>query len=230
MAIQKGDFIKLTYTGRVDDRVFDTTDEETAREAGIHEPSASYGPVTIRIGNHHVILGLDEELDGKDVGDEGDVVVLPEKAFGDHDSRKVEAFNKNSFQEKPRKGMTLKVPDKGEGIVTDVIGNRVLIDFNHPLSGKTLTYHYRIEEEVDGIEDKMKGLIRLYAGRDMDARFEEGVLTIVLPAGINYDRRWVIWRSRVIREGFESIPEMNEITLVETFTRQEMEEKPSTSA
>lgn len=224
MAIQKGNFIKLTYTGRVGEKVFDTTDEEIAREAGIHEPSASYGPVTIRVGNHHVILGLDEELDGKEVGDEGEVMVPPEKAFGEHDPRKVEAFNKNSFQEKPRKGMTLKVPDKGEGIVTDVIGNRILIDFNHPLSGKTLTYQYRIEEKVEGIEEQMKGLIRLYAGRDMEVRFDDGILTIILPAGINYDRRWVIWRSRVIRDGFEAIPEMNEITLVETFSRQEMEE------
>jgi FKBP-type peptidyl-prolyl cis-trans isomerase SlyD len=58
----------------------------------------------------------------------------------------------------------------------------------------------------------------------MEISFSEGILTITLPPGINYDRRWVLWRSRVINEAFESIPDIREITLVETFTRQEKEE------
>jgi len=60
MAIQNGDFIRLIYTGKVDGAVFDTTDEEVAREAGIHNPEALYGPVTIRVGSQHVITGFDE--------------------------------------------------------------------------------------------------------------------------------------------------------------------------
>jgi len=73
MAIQNGDFIRLRYTGKVDGAVFDTTDEEVAREAGIHNPEALYGPVTIRVGSQHVIPGLDEALEGRDVGDEGEI-------------------------------------------------------------------------------------------------------------------------------------------------------------
>jgi len=79
--------------------------------------------------------------------------------------------------------MTLKVPDKGEGKVVDVIGNRVLIDFNHPLAGKTPSYWFCIEEHVTEPMDQVKGLIRLYAGRDMDVSLESGVLTIHLPLG-----------------------------------------------
>ena len=55
----------------------------------------------------------------------------------------------------------------------------------------------------------------------METAFAEGILTITLPPGINYDRRWVLWRSRVIGESLEHIPEINEITLVETFKRKE---------
>lgn len=224
MAIQKGDFIRLSYTGSVDGRVFDTTDEEVAKDAGIYNPEASYGPVTIRVGSHHVIMGLDEAVAGKESGDAGEVEIPPDKAFGAHDPAHVEAFNKNSFKEKPKKGMSLKVPDKGEGTVIDVIGNRVLIDFNHPLAGKTLTYSYSIDGTVEDEVEQMKGLIRLYAGRDMDVTLSSGTLTIQLPPGINYDRRWLLWRSRVIHEGFEHIPSIGEITLVETFTRPEKAE------
>jgi len=227
MAIQVGDFIRLIYTGRVDGKVFDTTDEQVAKDADIFNAEASYGPVTIRVGSHHVILGLDDALDGKAIGDEGEVEVPPEKAFGAHDPAHVEAFNKNSFKDKPKKGMPIKIPEKGEGTVVDVIGNRVLIDFNHPLAGKTLTYSFRIEGTVEDKEEQMKGLIKLYAGRDMDVTLSSGVLTIQLPPGIVYDRRWLLWRSRVIHEGFEHIPGIDEIILVESFKRPEKGETDS---
>ena len=219
MAIQKGDFIRLRYTGKVDGAVFDTTDEEVAREAGIHNPEALYGPVTIRVGSQHVITGLDEALEGRDVGDEGEIEIPPEKAFGPHDPSYVEAFNKNAFREKPKKGMTLNVPEKGEGKVVDVIGNRVLIDFNHQFAGKTPSYWFRIEEQVTEPMDQVRGLIRLYAGRDMDVSLESGVLTIHLPPGIIYDRRWLLWRSRIVQEAFSSIPGIERIVLEETFER-----------
>ncbi len=219
MSIKAGDFIRLSYTGRVDGKVFDTTDEDIAKSSEIFNPEASYGPVTIRVGSHHVILGLDEALEGRDVGEEGEVLVPSDKAFGLHDPARVEAFNKASFSEKPKKGISLKVPEKGEGTVVDIIGNRVLIDFNHPLAGKPLSYTFRIEGMVEGAVEQMKGLINLYAGRDMDVTLDGAVLTLHMPPGITYDRRWLLWRSRIIREGFDHIPGIDEITLVETFRR-----------
>ena len=66
MAIKDGDFIKLSYSGSVNENIFDTTDAAEAKSAGIHSPNAIYGPVTICVGQKHVILGLDEELVGKD--------------------------------------------------------------------------------------------------------------------------------------------------------------------
>ncbi len=219
MAIEEGNFVKISYTGSVDGKVFDTTDESLAKEAGIYNESALYGPMTVRAGSKHLISGLDEDLIGKDPGYDGEIDIPPEKGFGPHDPEKIQSFPKSRFKEKPVKGMTVKVEDLGEGVVIDTIGNRVIADFNHPLAGKTLHYQYRIEETVDGLEEKVRGLIRLYAGRDMEISFANGTLTMVLPAGINYDRRWVIWRSRVIHEAFEFIPEIEEIVLTESFKR-----------
>ena len=102
MAIKEGDFIKLSYTGKVGDNVFDTTDADEAKKAGIHNDNAVYGPVTICIGQKHVIVGLDEELVGKKIGAEGTVTVPPEKAFGQRDPKRVQSFPKNQFKEKFR--------------------------------------------------------------------------------------------------------------------------------
>jgi FKBP-type peptidyl-prolyl cis-trans isomerase SlyD len=221
MAIKDGDFIKLSYSGNVNGNIFDTTDEKEAKSAGIHSPNAIYGPVTICVGQKHVILGLDEEIVGKEVNSTGDVVVGPDKAFGDRDPKRIQSFPKNQFKEKPVRGMPVKMDEMGEGTVVDVIGSKVIVDFNAPLAGQTLSYHYTIEEEVTDPLEQLKGLVRLYAGREMEIVMDDGKATITLPPGINYDRRWLLWRSRIIHEGFESIGGISEITLVETFKRPE---------
>ncbi len=45
MPIQKGDFIRLSFTGRLaDGSVFDTTDEKVAKESGIYEEEKNTAP------------------------------------------------------------------------------------------------------------------------------------------------------------------------------------------
>ncbi|HUK93104.1 MAG TPA: FKBP-type peptidyl-prolyl cis-trans isomerase, partial [Methanomicrobiales archaeon] len=98
--------MRLSYTGKIGERVFDTTDEAVAKEAGIHNPQAVYGPVLVRVGNRHVVVGLDDALVGKEAGEEGSVEVPPEKAFGVHDDTRVESVPLAKFEEKPRIGMS----------------------------------------------------------------------------------------------------------------------------
>jgi FKBP-type peptidyl-prolyl cis-trans isomerase SlyD len=221
MAIKEGDFIKLSYTGKVGDNVFDTTHEDEAKKAGIHSQNAIYGPVTISVGQKHVIVGLDEELVGKKVGAEGTIAVPPEKAFGERDPKRVQSFPKNQFKEKPVRGMQVKLGEQGEGTVVDVIGSKVIVDFNAPLAGATLTYSYKIEGKATEPLEQIKGLVRLYAGRDMEITMDGEIATVTLPAGIIYDRRWLLWRGRIIHEAFELIRGISEIVLVESFKKPE---------
>jgi FKBP-type peptidyl-prolyl cis-trans isomerase SlyD len=225
MAIKEGDFIRLSYTGKVGDNVFDTTSEDEAKKAAIHNPDASYGPVTICVGQKHVIVGLDEELVGKKAGAKGTVTVEPDKAFGQRDPKRVKSFPKSQFKEKPVRGMPVRLEEEGEGTVADVIGSRVVVDFNAPLAGQTLTYEYEIEEKVTEPLDQLRGLVKLYAGKDMEIAMDDGKATVTLPPGINYDRRWLLWRGRILHEGFELIKGLDEIILVETFKRPEKKEE-----
>jgi FKBP-type peptidyl-prolyl cis-trans isomerase SlyD len=225
MAIKEGDFIRLSYTGKVGDNVFDTTNEDKAKKAGIHNQSASYGPVTICVGQEHVILGLDEELAGKKAGAKGTVTVGPDKAFGQRDPKRVKSFPKSQFKEKPVRGMPVRLEEQGEGTVVDVIGSKVIVDFNAPLAGQTLTYEYEIDEMVSEPLDQLKGLVRLYAGKDMEIVIDDGKATVTLPPGIIYDRRWLLWRGRIIHEGFELINGISEIVLVEMFRKPEKKEE-----
>jgi FKBP-type peptidyl-prolyl cis-trans isomerase SlyD len=219
MAVQEGSFVRLSYTGKIGDRVFDTTDEGVAKEAGIHNPQAVYGPIVVRVGNKHVVAGLDEALAGKEAGEEGTVEVPPEKAFGPHDDARTESVSLAKFDKRPEIGQSVEIENR-EGTVVNIIGRRAVVDFNHPLAGKTANYTFRIEELVESQPDQINGLIHLYIQRSMEVSVEDGVVTIELPPAIMYDRRWLLWRSRVVQEIFEFYPEIGEIVLRESFKRQ----------
>jgi FKBP-type peptidyl-prolyl cis-trans isomerase SlyD len=218
MPVAEGSFVRVSYTGRIGERVFDTTDEAVAKEAGIHNPQAVYGPVLVRVGNRHVVIGLDDALVGKEAGEEGTVEVPPEKAFGARDEARLESVSLAKFDEKPRIGQTVEVENR-EGTVSNIVGRRVVVDFNHPLAGKTVTYSFRVEEIVESQPEQIRGLIQLYTQRTMEVFVENGVVTIHLPPAIMYDRRWLLWRSRVVQEVFDFYPEIGEIVLLESFKR-----------
>jgi FKBP-type peptidyl-prolyl cis-trans isomerase SlyD len=225
MAIKEGDFIRLTYTGTVDGDVFDTTDGEKAKEEGIFSAEKTYEPIVIRIGSMHVIPGLDEALVGKEIGEEGEVEIPPEKAYGPIDQSLIRSAPVKGFSEKPTVGTRVQ-SDGREGVVVNVIGKRALVDFNHPFAGKTLNYTFKIDGVVEDPKEKAQALIKLFSGRDMEVELADGVLTITLPPGIDYDRRWLMGRGMVVHQIFQYLDEVNEVVQVAVFKRPAKIEEP----
>ncbi|MDT8358518.1 MAG: FKBP-type peptidyl-prolyl cis-trans isomerase [Methanomicrobiaceae archaeon] len=223
MAIKEGDFIRISFTGKFDDEVFDTTDAEVAKEEGTFDSQKDYAPLTIRVGAGHVLEGLDDALSGMEVGEEGEVEIPPEKGYGPRDESLVRSTSIKNFSEKPQVGTRIQVEGK-EGIVTNIVGNRVVLDFNHPLAGRTLHYTFRIEDEVEGTEDQAKALIKLFSGREMDVEIDDGTLTINLPPGISYDRRWQMGRGMAVHQIFEFLDDVETVVQKEIFRRQKTPE------
>lgn len=221
MAVNEGTFIKLRFTGLSDGEVFDTTEEDKAKDAGIFNEQKAYEPIVVRLGGMHIIPGLDEALVGKDVGEKGTVEIPPEKAYGPHDESLVKSAPVKNFAEKPQVGMRISSEGQ-EGVIVNIVGKRAVVDFNHVLAGKTLTYEYEIEEVVESPEEQVKGLINLYSGKDMDLELTDGVLTILLPPGINYDKRWGMARGILIHQVFEFIDGIDEVVLKESYKRPAM--------
>ncbi len=220
MAIAEGDYIRLDYTGLVDGIVFDTTSAEAAREAGIENSSATYGPILVRVGSGHVIPGLDDALVGREPGDEAEIDVMPEMGFGEYRRDLVEGIPVKKFGEKVQVGSRVKNENR-EGVVRDIIGNRAIVDYNNELAGKTLHYRFSVLDVIEDGVERARGLVRLYAGRELEAAFDAGVLTFELPPGIGYDRRWVLWKPTIVRDIFEAAPNVTEIRFLESVKRPE---------
>ena len=82
MTINEGDFIKISYTGKLEDgTIFDTTNEEVANVHNIYNPNGRYGGDVIIIGVNQMIAGLEEDIKEHEAGYEGTATIPPEKAF-----------------------------------------------------------------------------------------------------------------------------------------------------
>ncbi len=223
--MENGDFIKISYTGKFDDgQIFDTTDEDLAKEHQIYNPRGLYGGDVIIVGAGHTIRGLDEELIGKKVGHTGEVSIPPEKAFGEHDPKKVEAYSISKFKDKNvQPGMQVEVEGK-RGVVVQVIGRRARVDFNHPLAGKEVTYEYTIESKIEEIPEQIKGLLALYTGiSDIEVEMDGMKGRIITPPEITFNQRWLMSKGRIAEEILDNTS-VEEIEYVEKYSKQKDEE------
>ncbi|RMD58021.1 peptidylprolyl isomerase [Candidatus Woesearchaeota archaeon] len=167
MPIKKGDFVELEYTGRLKDsgEVFDTTDESIAKESGIYQQGASYEPIIICVGEHHILPGIDEFLIGKEPG-EFELELPAEKAFGKKKPQLLQMIPMNMFRDqkiRPVPGLRLNI-DGAVGIVKTVSGGRVVIDFNHPLSGKDVVYKLKVNRLVTDKKAQVEAILRVLLG------------------------------------------------------------------
>ena len=163
MAIKKGDFVELEYIGKIvaSDQIFDLTSGELAKEKGIFNPKQKYGPVIICIGEGHLLPGLDIFLVGKDIGKDYDVSLEPELAFGKRSAKLVQLTSLSKFKGQkvpPYPGAQFMI-DNTPAIVKSVSGGRVILDFNHPLAGKKLSYWVKVSKIVKDTKKQAEAVL-----------------------------------------------------------------------
>jgi FKBP-type peptidyl-prolyl cis-trans isomerase SlyD len=113
------------------------------------ESSQNKEPLKYIHGRKMLIPGLEKELTGMRVGGEKHVTVKPEDGYGQ--------INKNAFQEFPKErvpaeGLKVGAILNGQGAqgqplharVHEIKDKTVILDFNHPMAGKTLNFDVKV--------------------------------------------------------------------------------------
>ena len=120
-------------------------------------------PLKFVAGKGEIIPGLEKEVVNMEVGEEKNIVVKAEEAYGYRDESLVETLPKEQFEGiELQKGMTLygQTP-QGEVIsvvVVDFNNNGVTIDYNHPLAGEDLTFDVKLLNKRDATVEELAGL------------------------------------------------------------------------
>ena len=132
------------------DRLYDTTNADAAKEAGIFNEKVTYAPMAYIIGSGSLYADLDAAIAGAEIGKETEVTIPCEKAAGARNPRLIELhpikeFYKNEIN--PYPGMSVSLGNRN-GVVMSVGAGRVKVDFNNPLAGHDLKYEVTVVEEV----------------------------------------------------------------------------------
>ncbi|MCL9813161.1 FKBP-type peptidyl-prolyl cis-trans isomerase [Natranaeroarchaeum aerophilus] len=169
-----GDFVRIAYTARTveNGQLVDTTDAEVAEEEGVDDQQQSFEPRVIVLGEGHIFESVEEAIKGGEVGDEGEVVVPAEEAFGERDPDEVRTVSADKIPEDDRYPGAHVDLDGEHGHVEAIIGGRARVDFNHPLAGQDVEYEYELLDVVEDRVEQAKGLIGMYVDTDLEMWIE----------------------------------------------------------
>jgi FKBP-type peptidyl-prolyl cis-trans isomerase SlyD len=137
-------------------------DYTLTNDAGeVIDSSAGGAPLVYLQGAGNIIAGLEKALLGKQAGDELDVSVEPEEAYGEYSAELVATLNRTMFEgvDELEIGMQFHAsgPDGSMQIVTirDLDGDDVIVDGNHPLAGQRLNFKVKVVEVRDASEEEV---------------------------------------------------------------------------
>jgi FKBP-type peptidyl-prolyl cis-trans isomerase SlyD len=147
MSISQDQVVSIHYTLRDD--------------AGyIIDRSAEGEPLAYLHGHGQLIPGLERELTGRNPGDRLQVKIAPADAYGEYDRELVQRVPRRALKGigDVRVGMRLQA-QMSEGpravTVTQLSGDMVTLDGNHPLAGKNLHFEVEVAEVRPATEEEL---------------------------------------------------------------------------
>lgn len=132
-----GDTVKVHYTGTLNSgRVFDS--------------SKSREPLEFTLGSGMVIPGFDQAVTGLSPGESVTATIPADEAYGPYRREMVADIERQNipadFELAVGQRLQMQVPD-GESMavtITDMKGDQVTLDGNHPLAGQDLTFELEL--------------------------------------------------------------------------------------
>lgn len=117
-------------------------------------------PLEFIVGHSQVIEGLEKQIIGANVGDSLNFDVDPEHGYGIRNPELLQEVDREQFGNiELERGMTLfGQAENGmpvQVIVADFNDNKVIVDYNHPLAGKTLTFKVDVLDIRDATPDEI---------------------------------------------------------------------------
>lgn len=106
-------------------------------------------PIVIELGQNNIFPLLEKALENMQPGETRTIPLAPEDAYGPHHKDLVQIISMSSFSGsiQPKPGMILSLNIEKDGrqekvpaSVVDIENEKVTIDFNHPLAGKSVIY------------------------------------------------------------------------------------------
>ena len=142
--IEKNVVVTLDYSLKVDGKEIDS------------------GPIQFIHGHGNIIPGLESELEGMELGEEKEVQVKAENAYGEYDSDLEIDVPLSSFPEDfdLQLGRPMRLQDtEGRtftGVAMAITDDSVKMNLNHPLAGKDLLFKTKVKDLRPATEEEIE--------------------------------------------------------------------------
>jgi len=140
--VKIGDTVKVNYTGKFEDgTVFDSSKFDGRI------------PLEAKLGEGQLIKGFEQGLLDMEVGETKTIQLEPENAYGQRIDALIHEISKTQVPESVKEGEMLQASGPQGNIMVKVIEVKeetVVLDANHPLAGKNLTFEVELLEIVEG--------------------------------------------------------------------------------
>ena len=152
--VESGQIAIVHLTGRLADgpeagEVFETTDVDVALDSGVYHNHRDFKPLEFRVGEGHVLPGIDVAVQGMEQGESRTVTLEPEEAYGTVDEDRIVTFPSEELE---TEGGDIEVgelvrSERGDtGWITEVDEAGVTVDFNHELAGERVEFEIQLLE------------------------------------------------------------------------------------
>jgi len=106
------------------------------------------GPLEYLHGHGNLIPGLEEALEGLEVGADLSITFPPDEGYGGREVDKIVEVTKEQLGFEPELGTVVaaRLPDGREQhlLVAEIDGDKVTLDGNHPLAGQNLHFEVSV--------------------------------------------------------------------------------------
>jgi FKBP-type peptidyl-prolyl cis-trans isomerase SlyD len=136
LIVSEGKSVKVDYTLKVDGKIVDS--------------SKGRQPLQFKAGSHEVVPGFEKAVMGMKVGEKKSFKVSPEEGYGAENPKAIRDVPRKELPADltPKAGMTVYAQAKnGQRFpvrIVEVKKDVVVMDFNHPLAGKTLNFDVEV--------------------------------------------------------------------------------------
>ncbi|MDZ7923719.1 MAG: peptidylprolyl isomerase [Marinagarivorans sp.] len=114
-------------------------------------------PVTFTVGDGNLLSGFERAMYGLKAGDEKAITILPEQGFGQPNPNNVQEIPSTDFPPDMTLsiGLMLSFADAQgtelAGVIKEIRGSTIIVDFNHPLAGRTLLFRVKIHSVTPSV-------------------------------------------------------------------------------
>ena len=132
-----------------------------SNDAGtILDQSTEDNPLIYLHGQGNIVIGLENALTGKTIGDTVDVTVTPDEGYGNREDYMVETVNRSMFEGLDEISIGKQFHAEGNTgpvvvTVTKIEGDEITIDGNHPLAGENLNFAIEVIAIREATEDEL---------------------------------------------------------------------------